>query len=285
MKIYLFLVINLIWSASSWPFLASEVDRHSQLTYSNNNQFKILTLYAGQPKETGLDFKLAKQVLKLALERAQQLYPHLNISMDVRWDTSECNYLNSVAYQLVNEYYSNRPDRNSRRNSIDQLVIFPGQHGTNASSAIGLNHHSPIANGNGPFNSTMRSAKKKKEDKRSDIISPGSFTAMNRFKRFSLRENDEKITKLLDGGVYSDGRFGAIVGPTCDFSLDIIARMASYWQKPIYSSGAIGSAFSKKDIYTTLTRLTLPTGNYTAHYDDLSRYFSAQLHLNHHVML
>ncbi|KAG9510122.1 Receptor-type guanylate cyclase gcy-17, partial [Fragariocoptes setiger] len=53
--------------------------------------------------------------------------------------------------------------------------------------------------------------------------------------------------------------FDAILGPTCDFMLDLVARMASYWSVPIYNGGAIEASFSHKNVYTTLTRLSPST--------------------------
>jgi len=48
----------------------------------------------------------------------------------------------------------------------------------------------------------------------------------------------------------------ALIGPSCDFLVDLVARMAAYWQTPVYSQASIGASFGRKDVYPTLTRLS-----------------------------
>lgn len=50
--------------------------------------------------------------------------------------------------------------------------------------------------------------------------------------------------------------FDAIIGPICDHLVDSIARMAAYWRTPIYSMGSVSGQFSRKQVYTSLTRLS-----------------------------
>lgn len=56
----------------------------------------------------------------------------------------------------------------------------------------------------------------------------------------------------------------AIIGPSCDFLVDLIARMAAYWRTPIYSVASVSSRFARKDIYSTLTRLSPSTEHLSA---------------------
>lgn len=48
----------------------------------------------------------------------------------------------------------------------------------------------------------------------------------------------------------------AIFGPVCVEALDQVARMAAYWDVPIFTAGGFDASFSDKTIYPTLTRLS-----------------------------
>ncbi|RWS28438.1 guanylate cyclase C-like protein 2 [Leptotrombidium deliense] len=45
----------------------------------------------------------------------------------------------------------------------------------------------------------------------------------------------------------------AFIGPACGLALDPVARMASHWNIPIFSSGGLYSIFSNKTDFSTLT--------------------------------
>lgn len=62
----------------------------------------------------------------------------------------------------------------------------------------------------------------------------------------STQTNNKKFT----------GNVNAILGPSCDYLVDLIARMAAYWRVPIYTVTSISGSFGRKDIYPTLTRLS-----------------------------
>lgn len=49
-------------------------------------------------------------------------------------------------------------------------------------------------------------------------------------------------------------RVTAFVGPACGLALDPVARMASHWNIPVFTSGGLQAAFSNKDTFSTLTR-------------------------------
>ena len=53
----------------------------------------------------------------------------------------------------------------------------------------------------------------------------------------------------------------AFIGPACSKALDYVARMASYWNVPIFTAGGIGVEFANKKLYSTLTRLSFSLGN------------------------
>ena len=55
-------------------------------------------------------------------------------------------------------------------------------------------------------------------------------------------------------------KVSAFVGPACSLALDSVGRMASYWNVPVFTAGGVGYEFSRKNIYTTLTRLAFSLG-------------------------
>lgn len=55
---------------------------------------------------------------------------------------------------------------------------------------------------------------------------------------------------------FHQGSIHAIFGPACDDALDQVARMAGYWNIPIFTAGGFDTSFSDKSIYPTLTRLS-----------------------------
>ncbi|UYV71936.1 hypothetical protein LAZ67_9001208 [Cordylochernes scorpioides] len=44
-------------------------------------------------------------------------------------------------------------------------------------------------------------------------------------------------------------------GPACSADLEPVARMASYWDIPVFTAGGVAARFGNKNIYRTLTRL------------------------------
>lgn len=46
------------------------------------------------------------------------------------------------------------------------------------------------------------------------------------------------------------------IGPACLYSLDIVGRLASFWNVPIFSAGGSSIEFNDKTLFTTLTRLS-----------------------------
>ncbi len=55
-------------------------------------------------------------------------------------------------------------------------------------------------------------------------------------------------------------KVSVFIGPACSFALDPVARMASYWNVPIFTGGGIGIEFSRKNYYTSLTRMAFSLG-------------------------
>lgn len=52
----------------------------------------------------------------------------------------------------------------------------------------------------------------------------------------------------------------AFIGPACIFALDNVARMASYWNIPIFTAGGSSVEFNDKTLFTTLSRLSFSLG-------------------------
>lgn len=48
----------------------------------------------------------------------------------------------------------------------------------------------------------------------------------------------------------------AFIGPSCSLALDTVARMASYWNIPVFTGGGISDSFANKGIFSSLTRLS-----------------------------
>ncbi|RWS29140.1 atrial natriuretic peptide receptor 1-like protein [Leptotrombidium deliense] len=55
---------------------------------------------------------------------------------------------------------------------------------------------------------------------------------------------------------YFKGKVSAFIGPSCDFALEQVGRMASYWNIPVFTAGGWSLQFSDKNIFKTLTRLS-----------------------------
>lgn len=66
----------------------------------------------------------------------------------------------------------------------------------------------------------------------------------------------ENYAGVLAAEEYYRGKVTAFVGPACSKALDSVSRMASYWGIPIYTAGGVDTLFSRKNIFSTLTRLS-----------------------------
>ena len=71
----------------------------------------------------------------------------------------------------------------------------------------------------------------------------------------------------------------AFIGPACSRALDYVARLASYWNVPIFTAGGIGVEFSNKQLYSTLTRLSFSLGNYCDVFFLFLLFFQSTLHV------
>jgi atrial natriuretic peptide receptor A len=75
-----------------------------------------------------------------------------------------------------------------------------------------------------------------------------------------LRNDSDSCPMTLAAGLvaeaYHTKSVYAIFGPACDYALDQVARMAGYWNIPIFTAGGMSIDFTNKEIYPTLTRLS-----------------------------
>jgi hypothetical protein len=55
-------------------------------------------------------------------------------------------------------------------------------------------------------------------------------------------------------------KVSVFMGPACSSALDPVARMASYWNVPVFTAGGIEVGFSRKNIYSSLTRMSFSLG-------------------------
>lgn len=72
--------------------------------------------------------------------------------------------------------------------------------------------------------------------------------------------NTDNYAAALAAEEYYLRKVSVFIGPACGVALDACARMASYWNVPIMTAGGVGHEFSRKNIYTTLTRLAFSLG-------------------------
>lgn len=174
-----------------------------------NTTIRILALFSDSTRDSySLDQRLARQILKLASDRAQQLYPQLSsLELKVINDSTGCSELNSLPEQVSELYYSGWQEK------------CPGQGLACGVPGIEL------------------------EDK----VEQEPIQGSNWFPVSSVPEKP---------AANSRNAFDVILGPSCDYLVDQIARMAAYWEIPIYSVASISSLFARKQVYTTLTRLS-----------------------------
>lgn len=67
---------------------------------------------------------------------------------------------------------------------------------------------------------------------------------------------DTHVGGLISQIHYGSEPINALFGPACEISLDQAARMASYWNVPVFTAGGWSTEFSDKSTYGTLTRLS-----------------------------
>lgn len=58
---------------------------------------------------------------------------------------------------------------------------------------------------------------------------------------------------------YSHQKISAVFGPMCSYALDHVARLATSWNIPVYSSGGMDIQFDDKADFPTLTRINSNT--------------------------
>jgi len=59
---------------------------------------------------------------------------------------------------------------------------------------------------------------------------------------------------------FYNSKVNVFIGPICTIALDPVARMASYWNVPVFTAGGVGVDFSNKRTFTTLTRMAFSLG-------------------------
>ncbi|XP_077485263.1 atrial natriuretic peptide receptor 3-like [Amblyomma americanum] len=74
--------------------------------------------------------------------------------------------------------------------------------------------------------------------------------------RNSSRSCMEHRAGALAAEVYYTRGATAFVGPGCSAALDHVGRMAAFWNVAAYTAGGLDDSFTRKGIYSTLTRLS-----------------------------
>lgn len=80
-----------------------------------------------------------------------------------------------------------------------------------------------------------------------------------------IRDNnscEENVLGALGAQEYFLSRVNLFIGPICSAALDQVARMASYWNVPVFTAGGVGIEFANKVRFLLLIplffRLTIP---------------------------
>lgn len=188
---------------------------------------KVLALFSSTNNDLGLDHQLGRQVLKLAAERAKRLHPEEleQVELSILSDQTECSKLNSLPGQVAQHFYQDeqlKRDGCGNKSAVGHFCQPEGSRLEAAQLRLYLDH----------------------VNKSSALWSPEA-EVRSKFGLGKLRQLTRQA-KTVD----------AIIGPSCDFLVDLIARMAAYWRTPIYSVASINANFGRKDIYQTLTRLS-----------------------------
>lgn len=199
----------------------------------NGSKMRVLALFSSATNDLGIDSRLGASILQLASEEALQLY-NVSVKLVVRVDESVCDGLNKLPNIAADEYFFALEQQTKCANKCfddvnDQNIMKSNKNTSNS-----------IENWR-----TMRQS--------NDLAALDAYLSAigKRRKRFSVVEEE------LDSSI---AKLDAIIGPSCDFLVDLIARMAAYWHVPIYSVSSVSDQFSRKDIYKTLTRLSPSMG-------------------------
>lgn len=264
---------------------------------NNNNYYyriptpRILALFSESVNDLGIDHRLGKQVLRVAVQRAKQLNPRLqDIELIFVVDHEDCSSLNTIPEQVVNWFYSQekvctRRINNGTTSSADILCEAIDKRANLASERAQLasyaSHHSSTtrprdrraAPPNGPAEtqetSVASSTALLRLGRLPELLSPADSDSLvdarvdpvplSRGARATPAESASLSAGMSSNRMNKRQSIDAIIGPSCEFLVDLIARMAAYWRAPIYSVTSIGTKFSKKSVFSTLTRLSPST--------------------------
>ncbi|OQR67817.1 atrial natriuretic peptide receptor 1-like, partial [Tropilaelaps mercedesae] len=80
--------------------------------------------------------------------------------------------------------------------------------------------------------------------------------AFDHVARISNEGCDRNTIGGLAASLHYRYNISVFIGPGCEIALDHVARMAAYWNVPSFTAGGIDERFVRKDIYSTLTRMS-----------------------------
>jgi len=193
---------------------------------SSSNAIRIFALFGGTKNDLGIDHRLGRQVLRLASNRAKQLDRGLAglLEIVVLNEDSDCGQsVGVIPKKLAEHFYSDQ-----------EFQIGDGK----CEGEIRKNSANTEVNALTIFENAKEQPKNVSEEDRAELLPRKGDASWANFK--------ENRPKSVD----------AILGSGCDSLIDTVARMAAYWQVPLFSTTSIGGQFARKDIYTTLTRLS-----------------------------
>jgi hypothetical protein len=86
------------------------------------------------------------------------------------------------------------------------------------------------------------------------------------------------VAPSLAAEMYYMRQVSAFVGPSCMYALDNVARLASFWNVPVFTAGGSSVEFNDKTLFSTLSRLSFSLGKqHAAHTMNHNHHFEFNL--------
>lgn len=244
--VLVFVSISLFTANSlQWQRYFRSVDRQAT---KNSSEMRILALFSSTANDLGIDHRIGRQVLKLALERAKKVRPEVrDIELIVHSESADCRELSVLPNFVAERFYL----------QSDQAAA--GDCSETGDDTSGNIHHQGDANNMSEFKyigqtTTVSSAESSAVHQCTSVAGEQDSEELDEYFGESLDKSaSREMSRSLNA---STKRIDAIIGPSCDPLVDIVARMAAYWRTPIYTVTSINANFGRKDVFSTLTRLS-----------------------------
>lgn len=229
---------SLSTSKSQWRKYFRSVEQSSSDEQRNTSEMRILVLFSSTANDLGIDYRIGRHVLKLAIERARKVRPEVsNIELIVHNELADCKELSALPNFVAERFYLS-----------DKVTAECG--GSRQDYALNKSDHLKHIG-----QSTAEARPEPAQCLSSTTEEQDSHELDEYFGERSSPDGSGEAAQQADTYARSK-KIDAIIGPSCDTLVDIIARMAAYWRTPMYTVTSINAKFGRKDIYSTLTRLS-----------------------------